>query len=103
MGSKIVVSGRVKLVYQRRLPLWLADTIGRGPIEVVLSQPKCGAHSLANREDADAKFEMHDVQIGYEQKGRAGPTLGVGHDYRGLQFQTDRYVLETRKRTRLTS
>src|SRR3546814_4117328 len=29
-----VVSGRVKLVYQRRLPLWLADTIGRGPNEV---------------------------------------------------------------------
>src|SRR3546814_10749621 len=62
IGAKIVVSGRVKLVYQRRLPLWLADTIGRGPIEVVLSQPKCGAHSLANREDADAKFEIHDVR-----------------------------------------
>src|SRR3546814_2056357 len=45
IGAKIVVSGRVKLVYQRRLPLWLADTIGRGPIEVVLSQPKCGARS----------------------------------------------------------
>src|SRR3546814_9338679 len=81
IGAKIVVSGRVKLVYQRRLPLWLADPIGRGPTEVVLSQPKCGAHSLANRVADDAKLEIHDVQQGFAQQVRAGPTLGVGQDY----------------------
>src|SRR3546814_2947687 len=58
IGAKIVVSGRVKLVYQRRLPLWLADTIGRGPIEVVLSQPKCGAHSRSEEHTSELQSLM---------------------------------------------
>src|SRR3546814_11624810 len=74
IGAKIVVSGRVTLVYQRRLPLWLADTIGRGPIEVGLSQPKYGAHSLAKREDAAATVDIKDVKKGGAQKRRDGHT-----------------------------
>src|SRR3546814_4534847 len=63
IGAKIVVYGRVKLVYQRRLPLWLADTNGRGPIEVVLSPPKFGAHSLETREDAAERSQERRTGI----------------------------------------